>query len=171
MRAIRVTFRAVFANPLPPINPSGWPMRGQFPVEIFGDGQHWKAREIATPRREVYKKLMDFGNVESGMRVVEAAFGEKVQDWQLWGMPPDPEVAEERILLPHEVCDLGNGKWGWYTAEDRTHISTGGGIHHGKATVACGAQVPPKIVISTKANIEPTCPKCAEVYQKEFANR
>lgn len=187
MRAIKVTFRAVFSGPLAPINPSGWPMKGQFPVEIFGNGEHWKAREIATPARQVYTKLMDFANVESGKKVVEAAFTMKAQDWQIWGTPPllpaeeralKPEEVgvtsiikpQERLLLPAEICDLGDGKWGWYTAEDFTHIVAADSVFAaGKAKSACGSQVSPKIIVSLKANVEPSCPVCAEVHRREYA--
>ncbi len=30
------------------------------------------------------------------------------------------------------------------------------------------AVVPTKIIVSTRANVEPTCPQCLEIYRKEF---
>jgi hypothetical protein len=34
---------------------------------------------------------------------------------------------------------------------------------------ACGVVLSPKAFISTKAHVVPSCPKCAEVYRKEYA--
>ncbi len=175
MRTIRVTYRAVFAGPKPPINPSNWHIPGTFPVEIFQSGSHWKAREIATARRVVYTMLMDFGSAESGQKVVERAFATRLQDWQIWGTPPSSLlpagfIAQERILVPGvDICDCGNGEWGWYGPEDRTHIARPNApTAHGKAQAACTAVVSTKIIVSTRANVEPSCPECAEIYRKEF---
>ncbi len=35
----------------------------------------------------------------------------------------------------------------------------------------CNAELAPKFFISTKANVEPTCKGCAEVWRKEYQGK
>jgi hypothetical protein len=132
MRSIRVTYRAVFEQPIGDLNPLG----------------------MTTCR----------------------SFEKQVQDWQLWGMAPGNGITDlsvERMLTPYDVADLGNGQFGWIQDEDRTHILHGPLIDP-KAKIpnaACGAKVNVKCFISTKANVEPTCKGCAEVWKKEYRNK
>lgn len=176
MRAIKVTFRAVFEQPIGSLNPMGVKLPGQFPVEIFGQGERWQVREIATPRRHVYTKLGRFISLDHAKREVRDHFARQIQDWQPWGdapLPNSPELAENRMLTPYEVADCGEGKFGWIQDEDRTHIIHAPTIPPGARIppAACGASVNAKCFISTKANIEPSCRGCAEVWRKEYQNR
>jgi hypothetical protein len=177
MRSIKVTYRAVFQQPIGALNPMGAKLPGAFPVEIFQRGASWLAREIQSPRRNVYEKLLGkFASLEHAKAEVCRSFEKQMQDWQIWGTPPQdgPALSDalsiERMLTPDEICDLGNSQFGWIQAEDRTHILHGPLIDP-KLKVpnaACGAQVNAKCFISTKANVEPTCKVCAEVWRKEY---
>ena len=171
MRAIKVTFRAVFRQPIGKLNPMGAKINGQHPVEIFGEGDRWKSREIASVYRMEYKRLGRFVSLEHAKSTVEASFQERLEPWQMWGKGPNE--LDEKQLTPYEVADLGEGKFGWIQDEDRTHILHGPLIDP-KAKVpnaACGAQVNAKCFISTKANIEPSCRGCAEVWRKEYQGK
>lgn len=77
------------------------------------------------------------------------------------------------MFTAYEVCDLGNGKWGFLQDEDRTHIihapSVPPGAHVPPA--ACGAQVNVKCFINNRANVEPTCRGCADVWRREYRDK
>ena len=176
MRAIKVTFRAVFEFPIGKLNPMGLRIPGPQPVEIFGNGESWKVREIASPRHQVFEKLGRFGSVEHAKAEVQQAFQRFVEPWQMWGTVAGDgtsALAVERILTPYDVVSLGNGKWAALDPEDRTHIIHAQTIPPGAKIppAACGASVNAKCFISTKANIEPSCKGCAEVWRKEYQNR
>ena len=185
MRAIKVTHRAVFQQPIgPELNPMGLKLPGPFPVEIFSRGEYWLVREIASARRQVYERLQKFSSLDAAKFGVRQVFQKQVADWQVWGIPPFGTQAAmkdlnsngksvERLLTPYEILDIGKGKWAWIDPEDRTHILHGPLIDP-KAKVpnaACGAQVNAKCFISTKANVEPSCRECAEVWKKEYRNK
>jgi len=175
MRTIKVTYRAIFEQPIGALNPLGMKLPGQFPVEIFGAGDRWAAREIATARRQQYTRLPKFANPDSGKMVVTENFARQVQPWQIWGTPPRTEEGElqpERMLVPGvDICDLGNGEWGFYGPNDRTHISRDSRSRAGQWLTACEAAVSHKLIVSLRAFIAPTCPKCAEIYNREYAGK
>jgi hypothetical protein len=171
MRAIKVTYRAIFRQPIGLLNPMKISIPGVFPVEIFGGGERWQAREIASTRRTVYAKLHHFTSPIQGMMEVDQAFKERLEPWQIWGTPPGE--TQERLMLAGEVCDLGHGKMAWYEDEDRTHIIHAQTIPPGARIppAACGAKVNAKCFISTKANVEPSCKGCAEVWKREYQGK
>lgn len=174
MRSIKVTYRAVFQQPIGILNPMGVKLLGEFPVELFQRGASWIAREIQSPRRQVIEKLGKFASLERAKAEVCRSFEKQARDWQIWGTPPrDGPASIERMLTPDEICDLGNDQWGWIQAKDRTHILHGPLIDPNLKVpnAACGAQVNAKCFISTKANVEPTCKACAEVWRKEYQNK
>jgi hypothetical protein len=173
MRTIKVSYRAVFEQPIGPLNPMGLKLPGPCPVEIFQRGASWLSREIQSPRRQAYEKLGKYANLEHAKTSVAGAFQKQVQDWQIWGTPPEPPTAQERLLTSDDITDLGNGQWGWIQDEDRTHILHGPLIRPELKipNAACGAQVAAKCFISTKANIEPSCKACAEVWRREYKNK
>jgi len=171
MRAIKVTFRAVFEFPIGKLNPMGLHIPGHQPVEIFGGGERWQVREIATARRQVYAKLGKFMSVEHAKREVQAVFQQFREPWKPWGKPPDSPV--EIMLTPYELADLAHGTFGWIQDEDRTHIIHAPSIPPGAKVppAACGASVNAKCFISTKANLEPSCRECAEVWRREYQGK
>ena len=178
MRAIKVTYRAVFQQPQSPmLNPMGLKLPGPFPVELFSRGNCWLAREIASPKRVIYERLGTFVSLAAAKFALADAFEKQVADWQLWGTPPHGTKAAmeslnsngksvEVLLTPYDVANLGDGKFGWLDDEDRTHILHGPLIDPKLKipNAACGAQVNVKCFISTKANVEPSCKACAEVW-------
>ena len=171
MRAIKVTFRAVFEQPIGLLNPMGFKINGPQPVEIFGNGDKWKAREIASPRRIEYSKLGPFFSVAHAKQAMEECFQTRREPWQIWGKPPNSPV--EIMLTPYELADLKDGKFAWIDDEDRTHIIHAPTIPPGAKIppAACGASVNAKCFISTKANVEPTCRGCKEVWEREYKNK
>jgi hypothetical protein len=149
---------------------------GTFPVELFQRGASWLAREIASPRRQGYDKLGKFASLEHAKAEVCRSFEKQVQDWQMWGMTPGNGVTDlsvEQMLTSYDVADLGNGQFGWIQDEDRTHILHGPLIDPTAKipNAACGARVNAKCFISTKANVEPTCKGCAEVWKREYRGK
>jgi hypothetical protein len=171
MRSIKVTYRAVFRQPIGRLNPFEVKLSGDFPVEVYGAGEKWQAREIQTAARNVYKKLQHFTGPIHGMKEVEQNFQERLEPWQIWGKPHNENT--ERMLLPGEICDLGQGRMGWLDPEDFTHILHGPMIDPTSRipNAACGAKLNAKCFISTKANVEPTCKKCAEVWKREYRGK
>lgn len=172
MRAIKVTFRAVFEQPVGKLNPMGAKLPGPQPVEIFGGGDKWQVRSLSNGNA-TYAKLGKFSTIEWAQTALRDSFERQVQDWQVWGRPPEPPSATERMLTPYEVCDLGQGKWGWIQDEDRTHIIHAPTVPPGARVppAACGASVNAKCFISTKANVEPSCKGCAEVWRREYQGK
>lgn len=179
MRTIRVTYRAVFQQPIGELNPMGVKLPGDFPVELFQVGAKWQAREIASARRQVYEKLGKFASLENARTVLKQNFERCTEPWQIWGIPPMETTAQrdqigiERMLLPDEICSLGDGKFGWYGPEDRTHIIHAPTIPSGARIppAACGVKVNAKCFIDNRANVEPTCKGCAEVWRREYQNK
>jgi hypothetical protein len=177
VRAIKVTFRAVFQQPIGKLNPMGARISAKVPVEIFGSGERWQAREI--PGGNVFTRLGRFISLDHAKREVETSFEKLLQDWQVWGTPPiemrgNQQIGgHEQMLTPYEVADLGEGKFGWIQDEDRTHIIHAQTIPPGAKIppAACGAQVNAKCFISTKANIGPSCRECKEVWEREYKDK
>jgi len=166
MKTIPITFRAIFEQPTGPLNPLGCKIPGPQPVEVFAKAGFWYARELSTPKRNVFERLGKSSGSDSARQGVENSFVRRLQAWQVWGTPPDSPVP--RLLKPDEYADLGDGKAGWYTAEDRTHI-----IHKSDGSrnppAACGQIVPRNTFLVNRANVEPSCPGCAEVWKEHYA--
>lgn len=170
MRAIKVTFRAVFEQPIGKLNPSELRLPGLRPVEVFSKGDKWYVRSLETAKPIVLEKLGEFANSAQAKTAVEQSYRRFVQSWQLWGTPPGfpapvPLQAEDIVKLPNE-------QYAWKEAEDFTHILHAPNAQPGKTMVAaCGADVPAKAYVSTKANVEPTCKRCAEVWREHYATK
>jgi len=176
MKSLRVSFRAVFEQPIGALNPMGARLPGPQAVEIFGNAGKWQAREIATPRRQVYTKLGKFASLTHAQSEVAGAFEKQLQPWQPWGtVPADGRTAltEERMLTPYDFVDCGDSTFALMQDEDRTHIIHAPTVPAGARIppAACGAQVNAKCFINTRANIEPTCRGCAEVWRKEYRGK
>jgi hypothetical protein len=152
-------------------------MKGAVPVEVFGNGERWQAREISPGKPpSVFSRLGRFTSAEHGKTEVEASFESFVKPWQMWGTVAgdgDKSLAVERMLTPYDVISLNGGKWAALDPEDRTHIIHAPTIPPGARIppAACGVSVNTKCFISTKANIEPSCRGCAEVWRKEYQGK
>src|SRR5208283_359749 len=158
MRAIKVTFRAVFQQPIGKLNPLNAKFANPIVVEIVQFGAKWLAREIFSGG--VFTRLGRFSSIEQGKAELAANFERQVQDWQIWGRVPDN--GDERMLSPDEIVLDSHGKAFIKQAEDYTHILHAPTIPPGAHVppAACGAQVNAKCFISTKANVEPSCKGC-----------
>jgi hypothetical protein len=169
MRAIKVTYRAVFQQPIGKLNPMGVELPGDFAVEICGSPiAGWRAYSME-PRR-LYEKLGRFASFDHAKTELAAAFRRQTRDWQLWGTPPGE--TQERMIQPEELADI-DGKVFFKQAEDYTHIIHAQTIPPGARIppAACGAQVNAECFISTKANVEPSCKGCAEVWRREYKGK
>ena len=176
VRAIKITYRSVFEQPIGALNPMGLKLPGPCPVEIFGQGEKWQAREIGSPARATYTKLYKFTSPIQGMACVEQAFERRIELWQIWGTVPGDgktTLAEERMMSPDEIVLDAHGRAFLKQPEDYTHIIHAQTIppraHIPPA--ACGVQVNAKCFISTRANVEPSCKGCAEVWKKEYRGK
>lgn len=162
MRNIKVTFRAVFEQPIGVLNPSGWAVPGQQSVEVFGGGERWNARCLENGN--TFTRLGTHIGPEGAKTAALAAFARQVSPWQMWGTPPNEK--EERQLLLHEVHFVGN-KVEWKEPDDYTHLIDPNG--QGRVPPAvCGARVKVSSFISAAANLTPTCKACAESYRKGY---
>lgn len=182
MRAIKVTHRAVFRQPIGALNPMGCKLPGPFPVELFQRGPHWFAREIASPKPQEYKRLTKMESLSEMKRQVEESFESQSEAWQIWGDPLTPsekldqrprDGSWERLLTPYDILHIGKGKFAAYEPEDRTHIINGKTIT-AKTRVpptACGLNLPAKCLIDNLANVEPSCHECAEVWRREYQGK
>lgn len=179
MRQIKVTYRAVFAQPIGILNPMNLKLPAPCPVEIFGSGDKWQARELITARRAVYEKLKKFSSAENGKTIVAEAFGEQLRPWQMWGTVP-MEAAMlrdfkpvERLIEPDEIKVLSDGRVLWKEADDYLHIIHAPTLPPGERipSAACGAKVRADSFINNRANIEPTCKACAEIWRREYQGK
>jgi hypothetical protein len=169
MRAIKVTYRAVFHQPIGALNPMGMKLSGPIAVEIFGSGERWQARELTSGA--VFVRLGRFGSAMHAKSEVPTSFERQSEPWQIWGRPPNEN--QERMLTAAEVVIDAHGKVFFKQAEDYTHIIHAQTIPPGARIppAACGAQVNAKCFISTKANVEPSCKACAEVWRREYKGK
>jgi hypothetical protein len=155
-------------------------MPGRFPVEVFQvnkqtPGNKWKAREIETPAKRVYERLQNFASATNGMQVVEQSFDKQLEPWQMWGVPPGIDnynpPGTERLLLPEEIHECAGGVYQFRGPEDFTHIAPPqDAIRGNQCATRCNAHVSVKMIVSTRANIAPTCPTCAGIYAQEYAH-
>jgi hypothetical protein len=184
MRAIRVTFRAVFQQPIGKLNPLNAKFASPIAVEIVQIGAKWLAREILSAG--VFTRLGNLASLEQAKAELAANFERQVQDWQIWGRVPwkplclsqrsgngESALTEERMLSLDEIVIDSHGKAFFKQAEDYTHILHAPTIPPGAHVppAACGAQVNAKCFISTKANVEPSCKGCAEVWRREYKGK
>lgn len=179
MRLIKVTYRAVFEQPQGKLNPMGCKLPGPCPVEVYGGGQNWQVREIATSARRLCAKLGTFTSHERACNSLAEVFAHQTEPWQTWGTPPPERIGErtsERMLEPWEIAELSTSsgrKTFWKQAEDFTHILHAPTMDPGAKVppAACGAKVRADCFINNKANVEPTCRKCAEVWRQHYQEK
>ena len=165
MRQIKVTYRAVFQQ----LKSTAMICRAPVCVEVAETARGWISRSFETGK--------DFGftvqpRADSAMKEAESRFVTMLSDeWAIFGKPPEGPPGL-RLLQPEEFT-AKDGKVYWYDLNDYTHVTS-----KEKPTpatpvaiypAACGESPAFKQFISTKANIEPSCPGCAEYYRKEYA--
>jgi hypothetical protein len=172
MKTIDVTYRAVFEGPQGAINPIGAKIPGAFPMEVFRRGKAFYARNLAAPGKTPIARLGNDASAEGMKRTVSVSFKTCIAIWSIYGTPPDEQI--ERELLPFEFLDIRiPGKVGWYEPRDRTHIIHALLVPEGARVPppACGAKVKTDTYIDPRANVEPTCPKCAAIWKQEYKGK
>lgn len=179
MRQIKVVWRGIFREPIGALNPLGLKMPVTCKVEVHGSKDKWQARNIDGGKPVPYTRLGSHPGALTMRNAVEAAFRSVVEPWQLWGeIPGDKEhVPEWRMLQDHEWKEMTD-KGGYraiflLTPEDYTHILHSPNVRPDAKVpnAACGADVPPNAFINNKANVRPTCEKCAEVWEKHYQTK
>lgn len=174
MRNIKVSFRAVFEQPIGALNPMGLKLPGPVAVELSKTGAMWTAYSIASAKRQPFDKLYKFTGLEGGKNNVQSSFKTMLQPWQPWGKPPGEFV--ERPLEAWEFQALTGaheGSFLWRDPEDYTHILHGHAMEKGDRlpSAACGQKVKAEAFINTRANVEPSCKGCAEIWKKEYRGK
>ena len=169
MRTIKVTYRSTFEQPTGVLNPMNLKVPGALDIEVFNVGEHWKVRELTTNR--IFDRLGKFPSAEAAMKECAVVFARQPSAWHMWGTPPPSSV--ERLILPKEVMLLSLGKVAWKEPEDFTHILHAPAIPPDAKVppAACGAKVPAKAFINNKANVEPTCEGCAQVWREHYKSK
>ena len=172
MRQIRVVYRAVFQQ----LKSVAMICRAPVNVEVaqLGNGV-WISR---SPDTGVSFRFTECQSAEAARWEAEDRFVEMLSDgWWMLGKPPDGSLL--RPLEPEEYT-MKDGKVYWYELNDFTHImdpkrkltEVGSVIDKAKIwPAACGESPSVKRIISLKADIEPSCPKCAEVYRERYAKK
>lgn len=165
--AMKVTYRARFRQPVGVLNPMGVPVPAVVTVEVFEIGRRWRAREIDTRERRVFERLGEhIAGAAAAQAAVEASFAEQIAPWRM-------HAAEDGRALPPEEVDIAPD--GTVTLKPLTHITDFAAESAAKKErrsvhAPCGKDVSPKVIISVKAGIPPTCPACREVYEREYAH-
>jgi hypothetical protein len=169
MRAIKVTYRAVFEQPKGALNPMNLNLPAPMPVELFQAGATWKARSVLTGAE--FNRFEKFASKAHGQSTIESSFERQITPWEMWGKPPD-EI-EPRELLPKEIHQCADGQVFWKQPEDFTHILHAPTIPYTAKIppAACGAKVNVKCFIDNRANVEPTCEPCAEIWKREYRRK
>jgi len=113
MRALKVTYRAVFRQPLGALNKLGVRLACDIPVEIYQSVDKWIARRPGT--RSDFVEIPAAMSQESMKTSVQQSFETQVSEWQMY--KPDGEVVQ-----PGETKVNGNGTVMLLEPEDFTHI-------------------------------------------------
>jgi hypothetical protein len=170
VRQIKVVYRAVFQQ----LKSVAMICRAPVNVEVAQSGGQWISR---SPDTGVSFHFTECQSAEAAKKEAESRFITMLSDeWAIFGKPPEGPAAL-RLLEPEEYT-MKDGKVYWLELNDFTHIVdpkrelTSIGRINDKAKIwpaACGESPSVKQIISLKANIEPSCPKCAEVYRERYA--
>lgn len=120
MKPIRVTYRAVFRQPIGPLNPMNLKMPVSMTIELYeAPGKRWKARECDTGKKRPIEPAGESANLQSAQEAVKGLFQECLLPWQMWGDPsmaiPVELIGEPRykpglrVIQPEEV-EIRDGK-------------------------------------------------------------
>ena len=170
MRLIHVTYRAVFTQ----LKSSLFKMNGPVNVEVIERYNQWVCQ---SPDTGVEFQFTKMPSAESAQEECASRFEKMLSDgWWIFGREPRPagqtgpreDVA--RLLNPDEI-QIKDGKVYFLEANDFTHIfdpkntDRPSGDKDKSAQAACGQWPRIRNFISLRANVEPTCKGCAEVYR------
>ena len=169
MRLIHVTYRAVFTQ----LKSSLFKMNGPVNVEVIERYNQWVCQ---SPDTGVEFQFTKMPSAESAQKECASRFEKMLSDgWWIFGREPAVKGSKEprdgpRLLNPEEI-QITDGKVYFLEANDFTHIfdpanpTRPTGDKDKSALAACGQWPRIRNFISLKANVEPTCKGCAEVYR------
>lgn len=176
MRAIKVTYRAVFQQ----LRMSAMKCSAAVNVEVVQSGAgEWFSR---SPDTGVEFKFTRQQSAEAAKKEAESRFEIMISDsWWITGKPPDESA--RRPLEPEELVER-DGKMYILEPNDFTHIFDSeaskkpeNAAQLSKMDIdhvwpaACGQLPRLRHFVSTKAKVPPTCRQCLEIYQKEYARK
>lgn len=169
MKQIKPRYRAVFQQ----LKSVAMKCSAAVNVEVIQRGTGlWICQ---SPDTGVEFRFTPMQSAQAAKQEAESRFEIMLSDgWFMMAKPPDgPSVI--RLLEPDEYVEK-DGKIYWFELDDFTHIVDPAkpmDPNNLKAVhpAACGDL--PKIgkFVSLKANVPPTCKRCAEVYAERFAKR
>jgi hypothetical protein len=178
LKLIKVTYRAVLYQPIRVLNPLELRMAGPVTVEVLCVGGTWRARNLDT-RQDYEKLLLRHPSASAAMTAVDQNFRSRPNPWQMWGEAPDHPAAHlsaARPLEPREIALItkdGIERVYWKETEDYTHILHAPTMDP-KTKVppaACGISVKAEAFINNRANVEPTCLKCAQIWREHYQEK
>ncbi len=160
MKAIKVTYRAEFQQPLGGLNPLGVTLKAPIAVEVFETSNSvWRLRRPDTTT--VFEPITGYESAQSACEdLVPAWFQKRLTGWVMcWQGKP---------LLKGEYIEK-QGRFYLLEAEDFTHIQKPGpgpDTKHKLALALCGNEFKFSAFASTLENAPPpTCKTCAAMYQ------
>ena len=166
MRQIRVSYRAIFEQPINKLNPMGLRLTAQWRVEVYRMADKWVAGSLDTHRP--FTALGKLPSATATQLTVEANFERMIEPWQVWAEPPNLGQPK-RMLEPWEFQHI-DGKTYWKEPEDFTHIIHAPSVQPGERIprAACGAKVKAQHFVNNLANVERSCRACAEVWRAHY---
>jgi hypothetical protein len=170
MRLIHVTYRAVFTQ----LKSSSFRMNGPVNVEVIERYNQWVCQ---SPDTGVEFNFTKMPSAESARKECESRFERMMSDgWWIFGREPRPAGQKgpredgPRLLNPQEI-QMKDGQVYFLEVNDFTHIFDPKNPNRPtddkdkSAQAACGQYPRIRNFISLKANVEPTCKACAEIYR------
>ena len=170
MRLIHVTYRAVFTQ----LKFSLFKMNGPVNVEVIERYNQWVCQ---SPDTGVEFNFTKMPSAESAKTEAASRFEKMISDgWWTFGREPRPAGQKgpredgPRMLNPEEI-QIKDGKVYFLEANDFTHIfnptnpNPPSGNKDHSTLAACGQYPRIRNFVSLKANVEPTCKACAEIYR------
>jgi hypothetical protein len=154
MKAIRVTYRATFRQPIGALNPGGFKFNAAVDVEVFeSKAGQWSTRRPGTT--SVFKEIPTSVSSEGEKALAGSSFAEVVSDWRMF-YQDNPLNAEVKIQPDGRIL--------MFEPDDFTHIGhpDGAGADKKKARAACGMSFEYSRFASALENAPPpTCAICA----------
>lgn len=157
MKAIKVTYRATFEQPIGKLNPGGFKFKCAVDVEVYeSKAGQWSARRPGTTN--VFAEIPVSQSSEGAQTAAAACFESRLHGWRMFhgGEPLDPK----------DIKIQPDGRILMYEPDDFTHIGhpDGAGTDKRKARAACGLTFEYSRFASALENAPaPTCTLCAAV--------
>ncbi len=162
--SMKISYRAQFRQPVGVLNPLGVTVRAVLTVELLHAAGYWIARLQGT----IEERLGRHPGAQAAMQAVQSSFAEQLTPWQMHA------VNDGLPISPDEIA-AGPDTRGWITLKPLTHITDFAAEAADKTQrrtvhAPCGKAANPKLIVSVKTGVPPTCPICREVYEREYAH-